>query len=62
MDPFPVEVRERMSLNKDLTITQISTISITLTEEEFLFLKLKYSMVDSKELTAVDVVGEIINV
>jgi hypothetical protein len=61
MDPFPIEVRERMSSNKDLTITQISIINITLTEEEFLFLKLKYSMIDSKVFTAVDVVGAIIN-
>jgi hypothetical protein len=61
MNPFPVEVRERMSQDKNCVVTQISIINLTLTEEEFLFLKLKYSIIESKVFTAVDVVGALIN-
>jgi hypothetical protein len=61
MNLFPIEVRERLTSDKDLTISQISAISLTLTEEEYVFLSLKYSMIHSKEITAVDVVGKLIN-
>ena len=61
MNPFPIDVRSRILRDKDRNPTQISIINITLTEEEFLFLKLKYSMMSAKVFTAVDVVGALIN-
>lgn len=61
MEPFPIEVRERISRDKDRNPIHVSIICLTLTEEEFLFLKLKYSMISAKVFTAVDVVGALIN-
>ena len=61
VQPFPIEVRHRISNDEFCNPTQISIINITLTEEEFLFLKLKYSMISTRSFTAVDVVGALIN-
>ena len=61
MEPFPIEVREHIYTAGPSDPVRISIINITLTEEEFLFLKLKYSMMSAKVFTAVDVVGALIN-
>lgn len=37
------------------------TLTLNITEEEYLFLKLKYKMIHSKEITIIDVVGAYIN-
>ena len=51
MNPFPIEVRGN----------SITTITLSLTEEEFVFLSLKYKFISSNEITIVDVVGALIN-
>ena len=53
MDPFPIEVREQAWGRNHITLT--------LTEEEYVFLSLKYEMISSHEITVVDVVGALIN-
>ena len=53
MNPFPIIRREQAWDRTSLTLT--------LTEEEYVFLSLKYKMITSHEITAVDVVGAIIN-
>ena len=53
MNPFPIEVREQAWGR--------NVITLTLTQEEYVFLSLKYEMISSHERTIVDVVGDIIN-
>ena len=53
MNPFPIEVREQAWGRNHITLT--------LTEEEFVFLSLKYEIISAHEITIVDVVGALIN-
>jgi len=53
MNPFPIICREGAKGTNNITLT--------LTEEEFVFLSLKYKIIRSHEFTAVDVVGSLIN-
>ena len=57
MNPFPIEVLERR-YNGHMRYT---ILNLTLTEEEYVFLSLKYKFISSHEITAVDVVSAIIN-